>query len=183
MAKRQDRFGGAALERDRFYDDLRLQYAKRYKEYEETSASMVLNLVQTYTAMESRIGHQALRHGLTLPGLNVLSILRHHQKVGCPLNRLSELLLVSRANITGLMDSLARKGYVRRCEHKDDRRVCLACITPAGEAVLESYFPHHFKEVSKILSVLSEKEKKTISKLMTKLRNYILQIPHSPKQN
>ena len=115
-------------------------------------------------------------YGLTLSGLNVLAILRMH-KEGAPLNRLSHLLLVSRANITGVIDSLVRKGLVATSGHATDRRVRLARITPKGETFLNRYYPPHYVEISRIFKGLNTVEKKQIIGLLSKLRHYVMALP------
>jgi DNA-binding MarR family transcriptional regulator len=46
-------------------------------------------------------------------------------------------LVVTRATVTGLLDSLERRGFVRRSANPTDRRSLLVEITPAGLEVIQ----------------------------------------------
>lgn len=164
------------MERDTFYRQLRADSARRYKEFDAASMETLFDLVQTFMVIESRIAGLIQPHGLTLSGLNVLAILRQHPG-GIPLNRLSHLLLVSRANITGVIDSVVRKGLVETSAHATDRRVRLARITRKGEAFLDRYYPAHYVEISKLFKVLNRTEKNQMIKLLAKLRQHVQALP------
>ena len=144
---------------------------KRYKSYDALAARVMHDLVQTFTMAESRLANRLHEQDMTLSGMNILTILRDHSAEGCPLNTLSQLLLVSRANITGLIDSLVRRGFVRRQDHATDRRIVLAKITKEGEKWMDSYVPTHCNEVKAMLSGLNQKEKLQLAELLTKLRH------------
>jgi len=160
--------------REAFYVDLRRDFARRSKRFDPLSAETCFNLAQTFTRCEAFYTERAQTTGLTLPGLNVLIILRKHGDAGCALNVLSNLLVVSRANITGLVDSLVHKGLVTRAEHPEDRRVVLARITEKGEDLLASYMPIHHDVTRDITAPLTLQEKESLIKLLTKIRNGLL---------
>ena len=65
----------------------------------------------------------------------VLGLLRDHGPM-TP-SELGEGLIVTRATVTGLLDSLERRGYVRREPHATDRRSLVVELTPEGLAVLQ----------------------------------------------
>jgi DNA-binding MarR family transcriptional regulator len=54
-----------------------------------------------------------------------------------PPSELGERLQVTRATVTGVVDSLERRGYVRRTPHPVDRRSLFVEITPEGLTVLQ----------------------------------------------
>ena len=51
---------------------------------------------------------------------------------GPQLSELGARLIVTRATVTGLLDSLERRGFVHRAPNPADRRSLLVEITPAG---------------------------------------------------
>ena len=160
--------------REAFYVDLRRDFARRTRRFDPLSAEMCFNLAQTFSRCEALFTERAQSTGLTMSGLNVLIILRKHGAAGCALNVLSSLLVVSRANITGLVDSLVRKGLVTRMEHPEDRRVVLAHITRKGEELLASYMPTHHGITRDVAGALTLEEKETLIKLLTKIRTGLL---------
>jgi DNA-binding MarR family transcriptional regulator len=165
--------------REAFYHDLRRDFARRSKVFDPLSAELCFNLAQTFSRAETLLTDHSQSTGLTLAALNVLIILRKHGEAGCPLNALSHLLVVTRANITGLIDSLVRKGLVTRTEHPKDRRVILARITKKGEDLLVSYLPTHHAVMRDISSPLSRQEKGTLIQILTKMRRGLIDL-HKP---
>jgi MarR family transcriptional regulator, 2-MHQ and catechol-resistance regulon repressor len=97
-------------------------------------------------------------------------LLRHGSDEGMQLHDLGELLLVSRANITGLMDHLEDKGYVKRLVDPQDRRARHARITPKGEALLDEFMPVHYRNLKGLLHDLSGEERETLVGLLKKVR-------------
>ena len=158
---------------DEVYQSMASQLARRYKQHDRTSTQLILQLVYTFSLCETRLQANIQKKGLTLPGLNVLCLLRYFGKHGCPLHELSRLLVVSRANVTGLLDSLVRRGYAERVDHPSDRRIILARITSAGETWLDHYLPAHYAEIQAMTSGLASSEKSTLIQLLAKLRKSI----------
>lgn len=157
--------------REAYYRRWRADYAKRHKRVDLAAIELGQNLVQTYAMGEARLSQLAHAEGMTLSGINVLGILQQQAPQGCPLNTLSHLLLVSRANITGLVDGLVGKHFVKRQNDPNDRRVTFAKITAEGEKWLNAYFPKHYGEISCMFAGLNAREKGTLVKLLTKLRH------------
>ena len=162
--------------REAFYADMRTEFAKRLKGLDPQAAEACFNIVQTYNLGEAVMAGRVKRTGLTLPGLNVLIILQRHKDGSCALNALSDLLVVSRANITGLIDSLSRKGLVTREEHPQDRRVVLARITRKGEALLGGYMPTHFGTMREMAASLTKDEKDALIRILTKMRHSLVSL-------
>jgi MarR family 2-MHQ and catechol resistance regulon transcriptional repressor len=82
--------------------------------------------------------------------------------------------VVTKANVTGLIDRLEREGLVQRDSHSD-RRVTLAKLTEQGAALLEAALPHHRQLLSELLSCLTGEEKEQLIALLTKLRRGLRQ--------
>jgi DNA-binding MarR family transcriptional regulator len=53
-------------------------------------------------------------------------------------SELGERLIVTRATVTGLLDSLERRGFVKRSANPADRRSLMVEITPDGLAVVQA---------------------------------------------
>ena len=156
--------------RERYYRERVRHHGRRYRAFHRPSVELLLNLLYTYDVTASHFARRIGRHGLSISAFNALMILNQGDRKGCPLHELGELLLVSRANITGLVDSLARKGLVERAGDEGDRRVRIARITKAGEALLDSILPDHYAEVREVSGGLSNKERAALRDLLTKLR-------------
>lgn len=92
-----------------------------------------------------------------------------YRETGCPMSQLGELLLVSKANITGLMDNLERKSLVKRADAGYDRRVKLARITPKAVALLRRVVPDHFQEVNRVAGALPVQDRGRLAGMLGKL--------------
>lgn len=82
---------------------------------------------------------------------------------------LAEGANVTRATMTGLIDTLERDGFVKREPDPVDRRMMSVRLTPKAEKFLREFLPGHFRTTSRLMSTLSETERKTLVKLLTKI--------------
>jgi len=146
-------------------------FGGHYKNFNWNTMELVLNLTFTYDLLNAGLSQKARQYGLSRAALNVLSILNHSEgKKGCPHNEISKLLLVSRANITGLIDGLIRQGLVERVYDENDRRICIARISKEGEGLLKLLLPQYYEHAAGLLLNLSDKEKSQLNKLLVKMR-------------
>jgi DNA-binding MarR family transcriptional regulator len=76
---------------------------------------------------------------------------------------------VSRATMTGLLDTLERDGLVVRQPDQQDRRMMLVQMTDRGRTVLAGLLPLHFQTVAELFSPLSESERQTLVQLLARL--------------
>ncbi len=76
---------------------------------------------------------------------------------------------VTRATITGLIDTLERAGYVTRTPHPEDRRMSCVELTPLGDALLTRVMPEHFRQIAWLMEPLSEAERKSFVRLLRKV--------------
>lgn len=140
-----------------------------------SSTAVMLYLLYAYDVVHTRFSQRLSQFGLTSAAFNVLMIVKQYGSEGCPLHEIGELLLVSRANVTGVVDSLEANGYVQRVPDRHDRRVRLACITQAGRDILESYLPLHYEQIRQDMSGLTEEDKHELTRLLKKLSASIQQ--------
>jgi DNA-binding MarR family transcriptional regulator len=156
--------------RESFYQDKFEKVADVCPGFEESSARVVFNLIYTYDVVSTWVQKFLFEHGLAKSSFNILMILRHGPPEGMLLHDLGELLLVSRANVTGLIDHLEEKGMVKRVVDLSDRRARFARITRKGEALLDEVAPLHFRRIADRLRNFSAEEKEALVGLLTKLR-------------
>jgi DNA-binding MarR family transcriptional regulator len=63
---------------------------------------------------------------------------------------------------------------VVRTDHREDRRVIIAKITPKGRRWLDGYFPGHSRMMASFASALSKEERATLIRLLGKMRQGIV---------
>ncbi len=87
---------------------------------------------------------------------------------------------VTRATITGLVDTLERAGLVTRTPHPEDRRMMSVELTKRGEKLLAKIMPEHFRRMAWLMGPLSEGERKTFLRLLTKVLHRAAEDPAPP---
>jgi MarR family 2-MHQ and catechol resistance regulon transcriptional repressor len=147
------------------------KHGAKYPEFNWPSVEILLNLVYTYDIVSGYMNNKTSPYGITKAGFSVLMILSRSLSKACKQNEISQLMLVSRANITGLVDSLVRLGLVERANDPKDRRVNMVRILPKGEKLLKELLPGYYKQINEICAVFTPQEKKTFNDLLTRLRD------------
>ena len=71
------------------------------------------------------------------------------------MSQLSNELMVSNGNVTGLVDRLAREGHVDRTPSPDDRRVQMVSLTKSGAKFFEQIAKDHRDWVGAMMADLS----------------------------
>lgn len=87
--------------------------------------------------------------------------------------QLADQLLVSRPSVTGLLDTLQRRGLVERHPHSGDRRRLLVLLTEAGHQLLESHFPSLYQLQSDLVADLSADEQEQLVTLLRRIRGAV----------
>jgi MarR family 2-MHQ and catechol resistance regulon transcriptional repressor len=160
--------------RESFYESKCADLCAQYPGFEESSARVLRNLAHTYDVVSTWAQKFLSEYGLAKSSFNILMLLRHGPKEGMQLHDLGELLLMSRANVTGLIDHLEEKGMVKRVVDAHDRRARFAHITKKGEAVLDEVGPRHFSRMARRLQNFSDDERDVLVRLLKKLRTELL---------
>lgn len=82
---------------------------------------------------------------------------------------LAEKAGVTRATMTGLIDTLERDGLVHRAPDLDDRRMLSVTLTKKGDEFIKALLPVHFRRITELMSPLNENERKTLVRLLNKI--------------
>lgn len=159
--------------RSEYYGSQVQKFGKGYPSFHWPSVELLLNLIYTYDLISSEMEKYLNKYGLSRATFNLLMIVRRSEGAGCKQQEISKLSLVSRANITGLVDGLARQGLVLRTSHAHDRRVYIVKLSSQGEELLESLLPDYYAYVKKLCDGLSAAKKKEMNGLLLCLRQNI----------
>ena len=136
----------------------------------DTNALIVYNIVRTNAALSPFIDAALRELHLTGAQMNALLVLRDAGDEGLPLSEVGRRLVVTKANVTGLMDRLERQELIRRDSDTPDRRVIRACLTPRGTELLQKALPERDRVIDDLLAGLTPEEKAMLIGLLTKLR-------------
>ncbi|MBI2763110.1 MAG: MarR family transcriptional regulator [Chloroflexi bacterium] len=116
----------------------------------------VMNTIETADLLFDRIARLLRPLNVSAAGGLVLGILRDRGPMSP--SELGGRLIVTRATVTGVVDSLERRGFVRRSPNPADRRGLVVEITPAGLVVLQQLRTLIHRHEKIWMSVLPEAE-------------------------
>jgi MarR family 2-MHQ and catechol resistance regulon transcriptional repressor len=130
---------------------------------------LVFNLLRTHGRLSPFIDANLRRQNLTASQLNALLLLRTAGADGLLMGEIGRKLVVTKSNVTGLVDRLERQGLVARAQPAD-RRATRVRLTGAGAKLLRQTAPRHTELLANLTRCLSVREKRTIIRLLTRLR-------------
>ena len=84
-------------------------------------------------------------------------------------SEIAEHLGVTRATITGLLDGLERDGFLERRDDNQDRRALSIHMTEKARSFIDRFIPEQVQRMINIMGVLSEEEKRTLIRLLSKI--------------
>lgn len=147
--------------------------AQRFPDMNPAACEAFIHLIRAGDDVWRAMNNHFADHGITQGRFMVMMLLFDKKSGGCPRPRtpaeLAECAQVSRATITGLLDTLERDGFVRRVPDPGDRRMITVHLTEAGAEFLRKLLPVHFRLISKLMDALSPAEFKTLVRLLGKV--------------
>lgn len=84
---------------------------------------------------------------------------------------------VTRATMTGLIDTLEKDGLVKREPDPSDRRMMSVHLTPKAHAFMAAMLPGFFRRIAGFMSGLSETERRTLVQLLGKIQEGLVTGP------
>jgi MarR family 2-MHQ and catechol resistance regulon transcriptional repressor len=109
-----------------------------------------------YRTALRKLNARLVQEGITFSQYSVMLALGKHGPM--QMNRLGEFMLVAPANVTGLVDRMERKGYVRRRRDPSDRRLYMVELTELGARIFRSISTRFRQYARGLGSPLTEEE-------------------------
>lgn len=135
---------------------------------ESTAAMEILDITPRLNRWaESRVTQAASDVKLSLRQLSALSMIEDENTT---LGDVARKLMVTPAVVTGLIDRLERRGYVRRINSTGDRRRVLLSLTDEGRAAAESAQTFLISELETALGKLSAEDLKALDRALKLLK-------------
>ena len=145
-------------------------HCKNFGDCDYESVNAIVTLKRTSAEFESFIASYFKQYDLSPGRFNVLMALFSAPNRTRSLSDLGDYLVVTRANITGLVDGLVEDGLLLRIDHPDDRRVVLAQLTDKAVKFLEWFAPRHLRNIKHLMECFTSDEKRDFVALLDKLR-------------
>jgi DNA-binding MarR family transcriptional regulator len=152
------------------YDCL-LKAAELYPSLNPTACDAFLNLLRTGDLVSAEAARFWHHWNLSQGRFTVLMLL--NRACDNPLTtpaELAEAACVTRATMTGLIDTLVKDGFVVREDDPGDRRTVHVRLTLQGQQFIESMLPQYFTLIAQIMSPLNEDERKQLVQLLQKIQ-------------
>lgn len=151
-----------------------LEASQQFPDLEPSACEAFLHLLRAGDEALSVTERHLARHNVTQGRFGVLMILLQSRDDDClrrPLSpaELADRTGVTRATITGLVDTLERDGLVKREPDAADRRMMAVSLTAKGEELSHSLLPGYFQQMTAFMHPLSAAERRTLVQLLTKL--------------
>jgi DNA-binding MarR family transcriptional regulator len=143
------------------------------------SLRLWLRLLACTNQVENRV-RQNLQStfGTTLPRFDLMAQLERVPE-GLRMSELSQRMMVTGGNVTGVTDGLEKEGLVVREVDSVDRRVFHVKLTAEGQRQFKRMASVHERWVVELFGTLSTKQKKQLMDLLGELKRHISERPES----
>lgn len=133
------------------------------------SQKIVEQLMLTNKLLTEHLDKEFAKTGLKKASFEVLSTLFYS---GVPYsltpNQLLDRTHVTSGSMTSRIDKLVKKGWVERVVNSQDKRSIKVSLTSSGKSVILAALQEHEDMLTKLLSVLTDKEQVRLSAILSK---------------
>lgn len=129
---------------------------------------VLLGLYRAFATLDRDQAQEVGSIGLSPLQFNILTVL---QRTGQPttMGALAGMLVVKPTNLSGNINSLIKRGLVKRELNAGDQRWLLAVLTPNGEAFLSEHLPGHWRRLERLMFGLSREKRIQLVGLLREL--------------
>lgn len=150
-----------------------LDLETRAKKEDHQALRLWLRLLSCTVRIENQIRLRLRREfNTTLPRFDLMAQLERCSG-GLRMSELSQRLMVSGGNVTGITDQLEREGLVQRTRQQGDRRAYTVKLTEAGLKRFREMASRHEQWMIELLGGLSREGKNTMIKELGKLKAHV----------
>ncbi len=142
-----------------------------------TRSAMVAELMQTMMVI-GRSGHgndsgRLLRtHGFSVPQLPMLFHIAAHEE-GCSIKEIASRLNITSSAATQLVQTLLRRGMLRKTTDPHDRRAVSISMTPAGKREFAAFRKGMLSRMEQSFNAVPDAELQEMISLFKKILSYI----------
>lgn len=157
--------------------------AKEHSDLSNVHTEMLVSLFRLCNALEISREKNLQCFGLSEARLFVLLSI-HYGGASSKAADIAKTLGVSRAAMTGLVESLVKDGLVERKDCAEDRRVCFLKPSKKGQNLINKVLPEHFRSLKKFAEALSQKEASQMTQFTDVLDESLRKLaPESPSKS
>lgn len=105
----------------------------------------------------------------TLSFLQIQTLIFLAKNKNLHMSEIADNFKIELPSATSLIQKLVKAGFVARKEDDKDRRIVKVLLTGAGKKLLKTLMRHREQKIKMHLSLLSDKEKKQLLGILTKM--------------
>jgi DNA-binding MarR family transcriptional regulator len=152
----------------------------RVKDSHHQALKLWLRLLSCTTRVEGVIRNRLRSEfATTLPRFDLLAQLEREPE-GLTMGELSQRLMVTGANITGITDQLESEGLVKRAAHPTDRRAFAVQLTARGRRQFGRMAAIHEQWVVELFAGWGGKQKNQMYSLLADLKQHLATVKGRP---
>ena len=171
-------------------DDLGLDAESRVVDADHQALKLWLRLLACTNRVEGQIRNRLRQDfGTTLPRFDLLSQLERHPD-GLAMRELSQRMMVTGGNVTGITDQLEAEGLVQRVTHPSDRRSFTVKLTPNGRRAFKRMAATHEAWIVEMFAGWNSEQKSQVYDLLATLKLHLASVdsgavikPLKPKES
>lgn len=119
------------------------------------------NFYRTWKTLRLGAGKNFSRIGISFIDYRIMRFLAENGQV--PMARIADFLMVTQGHITGVIDVLESREFVKRLRSQNDRRVINVALTESGSEVEKKAKKIHEKYMIGVFGVLNNEEKAALN--------------------
>lgn len=108
---------------------------------------------------------------ITIPQFAILNFLKTEGEH--KMTDMAKFMNVSTAAITGIIDRLAKSGYVVRRHNPDDRRVIRVSLTAKGSDLVKKSFQQRRQMIIDMFGKISQEEREDYLRILTHIKEHL----------
>lgn len=134
-------------------------------------AYTLVELIELLTKLigdwEMQFVQQYTGEGFTIRQIEYIDVI--NTLVNPNLGEIARALKLSKPSVTAIVEKLAAKGYIQKCQSDDDRRSFHVHLSAKGKRLVDLHDETHQKIADLFRSNLNEKDLKTLVALLNKV--------------
>lgn len=139
----------------------------------EPELRLWLRLLSCTNLIENEVRRRLREHfGVTLPRFDLLAQLDKTPS-GMTLGELSQRMMVSNGNVTGLVERLVADGLIDRRPSPTDRRAQMVSLTSEGRRAFRAMARAHENWIAKLFSELNREDVDTLMRCLAKTKTSV----------
>jgi DNA-binding MarR family transcriptional regulator len=159
--------------KDQRYTDMIIESLKTWPDKDKKIIHEGLFLLDIHREIEMVADIVGSKLGLHVRQIEILEILYNHPDMQLTPAQLADEVHLTRSTMTGNLDSLQKKGFVKRESHPDDRRMLLITLTQKGIDFCKEAMPQRYTDILMVMKGMSDDERKSLREIYEKLLGII----------